>query len=152
MTPQGHIDYDPSLWPLLLIRYEGIMTNQQIVQALEQRTRYLERREPCVVIHDMTRANEFASVEQRRMQTEWLKAHDAQLRQWVLGVAFVMTSVAMRLIVSLTIRIKPLAMPHQVFKHLPEAAIWSAGWLQLAGLKNQHILAHYAASPHAHAP
>ena len=86
------------------------------------------------------------------MQAEWLKAHDAQLRQWVLGVGFVTTSVAMRLIVSLTIRIKPLPMPHQVFARMPEAAIWSAGLLQRAGLKSHHILDHYTASPHAHAP
>lgn len=152
MTPHAHIDFDDSLWPLLLIHYEGAVTNQQVAEALARRTRYLDRRESCVVIHDMSHASEWAPIEQRRMQAEWLKTHDAQLRQWVQSVAFVTNSVAMRLMVSLIIRLKPLVMPHQVFARLPEAALWSAALMQQAGLKNHHILAHFDVDHGIHAP
>ena len=57
MKPAGHMEFDHSLWPLLLIRYEGILTTPQLIAGLEQRKRYLERYKPCVVVNDMTRAS-----------------------------------------------------------------------------------------------
>ena len=121
MHSSAHIQLDDSLWPLLLIRYTGEATNQELQELLDVRTRYLERPEPCVVLHDMSRAK-VGTTEQRRIQADWLKRHDAQLRKSVLGVAFVTSSVAMRLILSIILHLKPLSMPQSAFSHLHRGA------------------------------
>lgn len=151
MHSSAHIQLDDSLWPLLLIRYTGEATNQELQELLDVRTRYLERPEPCVVLHDMSRAK-VGTTEQRRIQADWLKRHDAQLRKSVLGVAFVTSSVAMRLILSIILHLKPLSMPQSAFSHLPEALAFLAVQLQRAGMhaQAQRILEHSGACAEQH--
>jgi hypothetical protein len=144
MSPSAHIQLDDSHWPLLVIRYEGTATDEEVARTLSASTRYLERDEPCVIIHDMSRAGECASLTQRHLQAEWLKRHDARLRQWVLGIAYVTNSAALRLMVSLLFHVKPLAMPHKTFPRLPDAVTWVAHQFQQPGIQSRahELLAH----------
>ena len=143
MSPPAHIRLDDSHWPLLVIRYEGTATDEEVARALTASGRCLERDEPCVIIHDMSRASEVGALTQRHLQAEWLRRHDARLRQWVLGIAFVTNSAALRLMVSLLMHLKPLV-PHKTFPHLPEAVSWVAHQFPQPGIQSQarELLAH----------
>ncbi len=153
MSPPAHIRLDDSHWPLLVIRYEGTATDEEVARALTASGRCLERDEPCVIIHDMSRASECASLKQRHMQAEWLQRHDARLRQWVHGIAFVTNSAALRLMVSLVLHLKPLAMPHKTVPHLPDAVSWISSQFQHSPFERRaHELLAHTEESHGDAP
>ena len=149
MSALRTVEFDVSLRPLLLIRYEGRATNEHLLEVFAQRTRYMESGERHVLIHDMRRASITCSSEQRRMQTDWLKAHDAQLRECMMGVAFVTDSAALRLLLSVVYHLRPLPMPHVLVSRMSEAVAWSTGQLRQAGLTSDadRILAHFDPGP-----
>ncbi|WP_146209580.1 STAS/SEC14 domain-containing protein [Vitiosangium sp. GDMCC 1.1324] len=143
MSPAS-IQFDDSLWPLLIIRFEGTTTIRQYEEYLARRTSYLERGERHVVILDLSRTSGLGPPEQRHLQVDWMKRHDAALRELVLGAAFVTDSAAVRLLISLVLHLKPLASPHVAVASVPEAVAWVADRLRQSGLEAEahHLRTH----------
>jgi hypothetical protein len=138
------IEIDESLWPVLTIRYRGVTTTAQIAELLAERSRYLDRHERHLVLHDLSQSSSMTSSEQRHLHLEWLKKEDARLRQWVVGTAFVTDSVPLRLLLSVIYHLRPLAMPHAIFPRMSEALPWVTAQLRQSGLEIR------GPSPHEH--
>jgi hypothetical protein len=148
MLHTAHIDFDDSLWPLLIIRYAGAPTNEQFATSLARRTSYLHRGQHVSVL-DLREASDIHPPEQRHMQVDWLKQHDALVRASSLGVAFITDSIAMKLLLSVIQHLKPFPSPHVTFRHLHDAVAWSTGRLEQSGLATEarHIRERFGALP-----
>jgi hypothetical protein len=149
MPTSASVQFDDSLWPLLVIRYAGSPTDAQFDEYLAQRTQYLERGERHAVIMDARQASGTGPAERRYRQAAWLKQHDAALREQVVGTAFVTESALVRLMMSVVLHIKPLASPHVAVTRFPEAVAWTADRLHQAGLEAEahRVRTHYGLLP-----
>ena len=134
MSASGHIEIDDSAWPVLLIRYPDDSAPGQYAEMLARRSRYFDRRERHVIVHDMSRSRVSNSHDNRRLQMEWLKREEARIREWSLGTAFIINSTPLRLILSVMLHLRPLPMPHLVVPQLQEARPWVETQLRQAGL------------------
>jgi hypothetical protein len=127
------ITFDESLWPLQLVRFVGSFTPQQYEDYLAQLLATLQRGEMFIHLPDLTQLAASTS-EQRRRQAEWLREHESLMRERMLGLAFVITSPAIRLALSTIFFFKPPPVPYFVAPNLPEAAAWAAQRFEDAGL------------------
>ena len=147
MTAPRSIEFDVSLRPLIIVRYEGRANDSDTQAVLEQRARWLHTRERHVIIHDLTRAHALGTSAQRRVQVDWVKAHLHLMRECVLGVAFVSDSAAMRLLLSLVHHLQPLPMPQVTLPDMDAALRWSLGRLRQAGLNADAERLHHHFEP-----
>jgi hypothetical protein len=149
MSTSNHILFDDALWPLLVLRYVGLPTTAQVERSLEELTRHLERGQRFVLIMDSTRVTGMGPAEQRHLQADWLKRHDARLRELALGGAFVITSPLVRLGMSVVVHLKPLPAPYVVTASFADAARWAAERLRDAGEEAaaRRVLEHHCPLP-----
>lgn len=129
------ITFDDSLWPLLILRANGVMTDKQYEEFLIRSSTFVERGERYVSITDIAQVG-IPSAAQRAMQVEWLRKHDAELRERVLGNASIITSASVRLSLSLIFHIKPLPMPNAAVSDMDSALLYVLGKLEENGLRS----------------
>ncbi|WNG41264.1 hypothetical protein F0U61_51900 [Archangium violaceum] len=123
---------DGGLWPLLVVKFGRTGTLSDLDAYLEERRVWLERREPHVCIID-AREVHMPSTQLRQRYIDWLSAHEALLRQWTLGTAYIIQSPAVRMMMSVIRHFAPLTTPFVVTASLQPAAVWAAERLQEAG-------------------
>ncbi len=121
------ITVDVSFMPIFMVHYGGLVSDEAFKDYLAQveRTLYAADARPRVIIHD-ARAAGHNPPTQRKLQAEWLKKHDARLREITLGSVFVIDSALVRGILTAILWLQPLAMPHEVCGTVEEALDWSA--------------------------
>jgi hypothetical protein len=141
MTPHGDIQVDASLWPLLSMTFEGEPSTQQYESALAQVTALLERGERYVSIVDMSQFKGTAPAEQRHLSMQWMKRNHARMLEQGLGVAFVISSPLVHLVISVFFHLQPMPVPYILSPNLGQAAKWAAGRLEEVGRRPeaQHI-------------
>lgn len=121
----GEYQFDDSHHPLVVVRFLGVLTDDQFAQYLDDLTRNLERRQKTVVILDARRSGATPAA-QRRMQADWLKEYEPLLRQYTLGTAFVISSRVVRGILTAILWVQPLPSEHVVVSTLAEALAWAS--------------------------
>ena len=139
------ITVDGSQWPLLVVKLGRSSTRQQLETYLAERAGYLERCEPHVCIIDAGEVHmPVASLRQR--YTEWLREHEAPLRRWTLGSAYIALTPAVRMMVSVMRHLAPVTTPFVITDAMPPAAAWAAERFQEVGLAQAatRIRAQYA--------
>ncbi|MCY1083116.1 hypothetical protein [Archangium lansingense] len=127
------ITVDGGLWPLLVVKLPRCATMQELEAYLAQRVSYLDRCEPHVCIIDAREVHMPAACLRQRY-TEWLREHEAQLRRWTLGTAYIIQSPAVQMMVSVMRHFARLTMPFMVTGTQQPAAAWSAERFQEVGL------------------
>ncbi|HYO55404.1 hypothetical protein [Archangium sp.] len=127
------ITFDDSLWPLLILRVTGGMSDRQYGEFLDRSSTYVERGEKYVSITDLCQVG-LPSAAQRQMQAAWIRKHDADLREWVLGNASIITSAPIRLTLSLIFHLSPPPMPHAAVANMDAALKYVLGKLEEGGL------------------
>jgi hypothetical protein len=147
MPTDSSVIIDDSLWPLRMVRFVGVATPEQFERYLEGAAEGLRRREKFVSILDLTRGG-VPTPEMRDRQAAWLQAHDALLREYQLGVAFVVTSPLIRLALSAIFYFKSLSVPYVVTARLSEAALWAISRLEQEGrLQEAERIRHHFGLP-----
>ncbi len=141
------ITVDDSLWPLAVFRFTGSLTAMYCEQFFAHAISYLERGEKYVCITDLTQAG-IPPLAQCRQLAEWLRIHDAKLRERVLGNALLITSAPIRLSLSLIFHLKPPPMPHVTVSDMDSAVSFVAGKLKEVELLSaaERIRRHHATS------
>ncbi|PTL79587.1 hypothetical protein [Vitiosangium sp. GDMCC 1.1324] len=124
---------DGSLWPVLMVKFGRTGTMRDLEAYLAHRAAWLGRCEPHLCIIDAREVN-LPSMQLRQRYTDWLTEHEAALRQWMLGTAYVIQSPAVRVMMSVMRHVAPLTSPFVVTATPQPAAIWAAERLQEAGL------------------
>jgi hypothetical protein len=140
----GSFTHDDSHWPLLLIRLEGAVSDQQLDEFFAHGHTTLRRRERYVSIFDLSRMN-LPSPEQRQRQARWAREHEPLLREFVLGTAFVVTSPFVRMTLSMLFHLAPTPAPYVVVPSVDSGIVWAAARLDQSGLSEQaeRIRRHY---------
>ncbi|MFL5358543.1 hypothetical protein [Archangium sp.] len=146
MEPSSNITFDDSLWPLLVIRFTGMPTNQQFDDFLAKRGASLARRQKHVVIYD-TGSFRVLSPEQRQRLINWFRERKAIQKQLSIGSALVITSPVTRLLLSSILQFTQTETPYHVARSVSEAAQWAAARLDEAGLfaDAQRVRVHHGA-------
>ncbi len=125
---------DVSRRPLITVTFDGLATDAEFDAYLDQMTEMvLARKERTVTILD-ARASGRAPATQRKKQADWLKEHDADLRRYSLGTAFVITSPLVRGVLTAILWVQPMATAHVVVASMDAAERWAAEQLRSAGL------------------
>ncbi|EPX58376.1 hypothetical protein D187_004132 [Cystobacter fuscus DSM 2262] len=143
----ARLTFDDSLWPLVIFRPAGVMTNGQFEEFLTRSASYLERGEPYVSITDARQAG-MPPLDQLRRLSEWLDTNSDRLREQVLCNAIIVTSAAMRLSMSLVFHLKPQPMPHRAMSDMESALEYALDKLRESGrvADAERIQRHFAAS------
>jgi hypothetical protein len=141
------ITFDDSLWPLLVTRVAGAMTDKQFEEFLARSTTYVERGEKYVSITDVAQVG-IPSAAQRQMQAEWIRQHEVALRERVLGNANIITSAPIRLALSLIFHLKPLPMPYAAVGDMDSALRFVTAKLEESGMgaEAERIRRHFGLS------
>ncbi len=125
---------DLSRHPLVIVTFDGLATDREFEEYLSAMTRQiLDRNELSVTILDASRSGR-APATQRKKQAEWLQQHQARLRQYSLGTAFVITSPLVRGVLTAILWMQSLPTPHTVVGTFAEAERWALERLAAAGL------------------
>ena len=152
MNPHDDILVDDALWPLLVVRFMGVPTTAHVHAYLERMTGYLERDERHAVIFDSSGMTGIGQTQQYHLQAEWLKRHDARLRQVRLGAAYIIHSPVVRLAVSVVYYLRPTSMPYLITAKQGEAAGWVASRLEEDGQHGaaRRVREHFGLDSHRH--
>ncbi len=126
------ITFDDSHWPLLLLRFEGTPTAEQLEVYLARRVEYLRRQERHGVVYDTRQARVITS-EIRQRHTAWSREHRAPRLRFIVGNALVITSPFIRLTMNMVLSLGGEKVPYSVAATVPEAALWIANRLHDAG-------------------
>jgi hypothetical protein len=124
--------FDDSLWPLLVSRFEGQVSDEAYEAYLHQGALYLQRGEPYVSVLDMVRLS-LPTTRQRQRQFEWLRQHERLMHEQLLGCAFIITSPLIRLTLSTVFHVMPLPTPYVAVQDMARAVTWAASRLEDAG-------------------
>lgn len=125
--------YDDSLWPLLIVRLEGAMTDALLTEFLDHGHATLLRHERYVSLFDMSQLL-LPSAEQRQRQILWAREHEALMRTYTLGSAFVITSPFVRTMLNLFFHFAPTPAPYVVVPSLLSGVQWALARLEQEGL------------------
>jgi hypothetical protein len=132
MPHASGFDLDDSLWPLLIVRFVGAPTLDDLDKYLARRLTYLQRYEQHVIIYDAREARMFSNALIQR-HVAWSKQHEALRRGSVVASAVVVTSPLIRMAASTLLHFLPSKTPSRFCASVPEAVNWLADWLQKEG-------------------
>jgi hypothetical protein len=126
------ITFDDTHWPLLLLRFEGTPTPEQLEAYLVRRLEYLQRQERHGIVYDTRQAHLITS-HVRQRHAAWSREHQAPRQRFLVGNALIISSPVIRLSMNLVLSLGGAKVPYSVAATLPEAALWVAHRLHEAG-------------------
>jgi hypothetical protein len=126
------IEFDDTLWPLLIIRFAGRPTMRDLEAYLDKRVDYLRRPERHVLLYD-TSGLSMPANDQSQRHVAWLKEYDTLIQQKVVATSVIITSPVVRLTVSAMAHFWRSRVPYHITATLPEAIRWAADQLYDAG-------------------
>ena len=132
MPPASGFDIDDSLWPLLIVRFVGAPSLDDLEGYLAKRLVYLQRYQPHVLVYDARETRMFSNALIQR-HVAWSKQHEALRRRTVLASAVVVTSPLIRMAASTLLHFLPSKTPSRFCASVPEAVNWLADWLHKEG-------------------
>ena len=127
------IEIEETQWPMVTVTFSGKVTAAEMAEYLTAMERYHrsdDRYIGLVSIRDLKPPD--ASI--IRIQADWVKKHEAQLRKQSLGVALVLPSLWMVGMVRAVLWIQPMPQPYFICASVDEAMPWLQERLRLAGI------------------
>lgn len=122
-------------WPQVVIHFRGELTDEEFEAYLAEYENYLERRERYAAILITEPHSPMTKPRHAKLQTEWIAAHEQEIRSFCVGLAFVLPSVVMRGALRAMLWMQPLPVPYRVFATVPEGFEWTQAILGEAGLE-----------------
>lgn len=130
----GSIQIDESRWPLVLITFQGVPSDEVFDEYLAGMRRLLDKKEKHVYLLD-GRKGGLLSREQRIKQGRWLKENKEDIVLYSLGAAVVLNSAVLRFVLTTIFLIQSPLAPQVVVSTMEEGRAWTAERLWIAGLK-----------------
>jgi len=127
---------DASLRPLLWVEYRGVSTPDELEACLVRGAAALHSGGRALCIIDASRTWMVSAAERQRC-ARWLEAHEALLRERLLGVAFVGASPLVRLSLNIVCHLRAPPFPYFIASHVRSAGRWAAERLESLGLSVQ---------------
>ncbi len=120
-------------FPLIIEETEGAMTDEEAVWHRQYVASLLDRKQRYAILYDF-RNSAAESQEQRKIDAEFIKANRERLKEYAIGVAFVMPSPLLRIAINVLLFLSPLPMPYTTTKTVGEAALWLEDRFREAGV------------------
>ncbi|MEP7126108.1 MAG: hypothetical protein ABJE95_34565 [Byssovorax sp.] len=133
LTDVHCIEVDESRFPLLVVSFHGVVSDEKFDAYLATITRRLRRRDRYVTLVDATRAGHIPAT-QRKKQADWQRSHTELLRTHNLGTAFALSSPMIRGFLTAIFWMQALPSPHHVAATRAEAEGWALECLRRHGL------------------
>jgi hypothetical protein len=118
------IALDDRRWPLLIVSFDGLASDDEFDAYLVELGHYANRGETWCTIFDGTRSVG-APASQRRKMASWIKKHESVLARHSAGAAFVIRSAMVRGVLTAIFWVQPLPHPHAIVSTREEAELWS---------------------------
>ena len=118
------MDIDISRLPLVRITWDGTVDDDAFRQYLETTADLIAAHPGTVLLHDARRAGAPSAL-QRRLQAEWMHAHEHTIRRNGRGTAFVIESALVRGALTAILWLQPLATEELVTASMDEALAWA---------------------------
>ncbi len=110
-------------FPLIIEDYEGTTTDDEAVWHRKFIAELLARKQRYAILYNFR--NLIAeSQEQRKIDAEFIKENKESLRQYSIGVVFVVSSPLLRIALNAVLFLAPLPMPYTTTKTISEAVRW----------------------------
>lgn len=120
-------------FPLIVEEYEGAMSDEESAWHRQYISSLLDRKQRYALLYDF-RNSVAESQEQRKIDADFIKANRERLKQYSMGVAFVMPSPLLRIAINVVLFLSPLPMPYTTTKTIEEAARWIEGRFKEEGV------------------
>ncbi len=120
----GSFTMDASQWPLVIHTVEGTLDEAQLDDYVNQGTAFLLRREPHVVVIDLTGMTEFSAYARSR-SAAWQKEYREELKQYCRGTVYVIRSPLLRFAAMTVLLTGRLPTPYRVCETREEALVWA---------------------------
>lgn len=135
MSTTDRVRFDSSRWPLLSLGFPGALSPEEYEAFLVTLGEHLERAEQkLLLLIDLRQISRMSmDQEQRQRQLAWFKAHEAHLRERILGAGIILSSPLARLALRAILAVLPLPTSVLTFSTPEEAERWVAGLLPQAG-------------------
>ena len=117
------IDVDERLWPLVIYRFRGQVSLQEMDDYLARQDVMLARHQPTLSLVLAEEAKLWEAAVLRR-QAEWIKRNQETLRRYSLGAALVIQSPIVRGMLKAILWIQPMPQPYAVFSNVAAALGW----------------------------
>ncbi|MCS6900392.1 MAG: hypothetical protein NZX77_11585 [Polyangiaceae bacterium] len=124
------IELDDKEFPLLRVRFSSNWTQQDFDGYLARYLAQLQKRQPFAAVFDATQSRAPSATE-RRQQAEFLREHEALLRRYCTGVAFVIASPTIRGALTAIFWIQPPFFEYVVVSSVAEGTAWARQRLAL---------------------
>ena len=128
------IDVDDRHWPLVIYRFNGVVTMSELEAYLKRQDEMLSRRELTMALVLTDKVKMWDTPVLKR-QAEWVKEHRDILRRYSLGVALVIQSPLVRGMLRAILWMQPMPQPHAVCSTSAEALEWLRGRAAAAHLR-----------------
>lgn len=128
------IDYDESRSPLVVITSRGSTTDPDFESYLAKMIATLSLKRRYGVLFD-ARDAERPTPAQRRRQAQWMKEHAPLLKQYSVGMAFVIDKAIIRGSLTAILWLQPMPMAHTVCATVDAAEAWLGERLKAVGLR-----------------
>ncbi len=133
MTPETGIHVDTTHWPLVVKRSGKAFQVDDMTRYLKDLDVLLARKSPfaCIIV-----VKERGPLDRKivPMYGDFVKARSAAMKEFYLGAAFVFPGDIFRFILSTILVAAPAPVPHAVFGHSEEAALWALDKLRARGV------------------
>jgi hypothetical protein len=120
----GSFRVDDTHWPITIFTTVGTLDDAQIDAYAAEGVRRLERREPYVVVFDLSEIGQVSGYARARYK-QWTDQNRDALRTYCVGAAHVITSPLLRFITMMVMLVSPSPMPYAVCQSIDEAMAWA---------------------------
>ncbi|HEX9105168.1 MAG TPA: hypothetical protein VF997_23315 [Polyangia bacterium] len=117
------IEIDEGAWPLVIFRFRGQASMEELNTYLARQDVLLARKEPMLSLVLAQEAKLWETPVLRR-QADWIKQNQELLRRYSLGAALVIQSPIVRGMLKAILWIQPMPQPHAVFPTVEGALRW----------------------------
>ena len=117
------IDVDERAWPLVVFRFRGQVSLEELNVYLARQDVLLARNELTVSLV-LTEEVKLWETPVLRRQAEWIKHNQEHMRRYSLGAALVIHSPIVRGMLKAILWIQPMPQPHAVFSTVEDALRW----------------------------
>ena len=117
------IDVDERLWPLVIYRFRGLVSMDEMNKYLARQDVLLARHQPTLSLVIATETKLWETPVLRR-QADWIKENQELLRRYSLGAALVIQSPIVRGMLKAILWIQPMPQPYAVFPTVEGALRW----------------------------
>ena len=121
-------------WPVLVVRFSGVVKDEQFADYLTRYSTYLHRGERYALVLVTEPSAPLTKAKHARMQAEWIKDNYDLLQQRCLGIGFVLPAPTARGVLKAILSMQRLPMPYSVHAEEPDGRKWVCDLLIADGL------------------